>query len=821
MVNHHSQLKLLPPASFGCLLASALVWGIASPVAAQSGEEIFREQCAVCHGEQGQGVELLYEKPLIGDRSVPELTKIINDTMPKEAPKTVVGEQAARVAEYIHKTFYSEQARAQTQSARLELSRLTVVQYENTLADLIGSFRDQGNADRYWKHRLSELRRDDSASVIARKPRGEKEDRHKNLPPHGLQGSYFKSRVVGFRDRVFDRVDPTVNFDFGEGSPDPRLSKEEFAMAWDGSIVAPDTGDYEFIVDTSNGARLFVNDMDVPVIDAVVKSGKQTVHRHSMRLLGGRTYSIRLEYHRSKRAETARVAFKWTRPHHATEVIPERLLVPYRSPEVFIVNTPFPPDDRSTGYVRGTTISKEWNAATTYAALEAAAYISQEINELAGTSPTDKKRDEKLKAFCRKFAERAFRRPLSEEIEKSIIDQQFKKAPDAGTAVKRAILLTLKSPRFLYRELLTPGHDNYDIASRLSFGLWDSLPDEKLLAAARNEKLSDPAERRRQAERMFDDPRTHAKLRGFLHQWLDLDRMHGLGKDREKFPKFDEQLASDLRTSLNLFLDEVVWSDSSDYRDLLLSDVQFLNDDLADYYGFDLRAGAGFREVAFEPGRRAGVLTHPYLMAGFAYSDTSSPIHRGVFIARSVLGRTLNAPPQAFLPIPPDLHPDLTTRERVAMQTSPADCMTCHVMINSLGFSLANFDAVGRFRKQEKGKPIDASGVYTSQQGKSIPLASASDLAEYIATSQESHAAFVEQIFRHVAKQPIQAYGPQDFENLLKSFEEHDFSIKNLMIEAALLSAMPAQPTGTLADEELNHKGAKDTKVSQKIKIRR
>ena len=103
-------------------------------------------------------------------------------------------------------------------------------------------------------------------------------------------------------------------------------------------------------------------------------------------------------------------------------------------------------------------------------------------------------------------------------------------------------------------------------------------------------------------------------------------------------------------------------------------------------------------------------------MAAFAYTATSSPIHRGVFLSRGVLGRTLPAPPAAVAPLAPDLHAGLTTRERVALQTSPKSCQMCHAMINSLGYTLENFDAVGRFRKDEKGKPIDATGTYQTRR---------------------------------------------------------------------------------------------------------
>src|SRR5262249_48147646 len=192
-----------------------------------------------------------------------------------------------------------------------------------------------------------------------------------------------------------------------------------------------------------------------------------------------------------------------------------------------------------------------------------------------------------------------------------------------------------------------------------------------------------------------------------LLQWLKVDQVPDLSKDRSRFPGFDEAVASDLRTSLELFLDDVLWGGPSDFRQLLLADYLFLNGRLGRFYGADLPEGARFEKVVLKGGERAGVLTHPYLMASFAYTGSSSPIHRGVFLARGVLGRSLRPPPEAFTPLAEDLHPQLTTRERVALQTRPQACMACPGLINPLGFPLEQFDALGRLRDKANGQPLD------------------------------------------------------------------------------------------------------------------
>ena len=148
---------------------------------------------------------------------------------------------------------------------------------------------------------------------------------------------------------------------------------------------------------------------------------------------------------------------------------------------------------------------------------------------------------------------------------------------------------------------------------------------------------------------------------------------------------------------------------------------------------------------------------------------------RGVFLVRGVLGVTLRPPPEAFIPLPESQHPDLTTRERVALQTKPTSCQSCHGIINPLGFTLEHFDAVGRFRDQDNGKPIDATGTYLTRTGETVKFDGRRDLAEFLAGSEEVQTAFVEQLFRHLAKQPVRAYGPKELAELRESFAKNGY----------------------------------------------
>ena len=174
-------------------------------------------------------------------------------------------------------------------------------------------------------------------------------------------------------------------------------------------------------------------------------------------------------------------------------------------------------------------------------------------------------------------------------------------------------------------------------------------------------------------------------------------------KDQAAFPGFDDALVADLRTSLEMFIDEVVWSEVSDYRQLVLADY-LLAQRAAGEVLWPRSAGRWrhFTRSPSIPSSVRGVVTHPYLLAALAYHKSSSPIHRGVFVTRKLLGRTLNPPPAAIQFMDGDFDPHMTMREKVSELTKSQNCQSCHSVINPLGFSLENFDAVGRFRTVEQ-----------------------------------------------------------------------------------------------------------------------
>ena len=773
-------------------LISLLLWvspaGAFDPYA--SGRLIYHAQCVECHGGMGEGVADKFDEPLYGDRNLDSLTRLIERTMPEEEPELCVGDEARDVAEFVYHSFYSPAARERIRPPRIELSRLTVAQFENSVADLIAAFR-----------------------------KGPKWDERR-----GLAAEYFDARGSNNDKKILERIDPQIVFQFGEGKPLAEVTgAEEFSMRWRGSIFVEETGDYQFRLRTENGARLWVNNDSTLLIDAWVSSGNMPRDEEAtIRLLGGRAYPIQVAFFKFKE-KTASIELQWRPPHQAWTPVPESVLSPVRVAETLVIQTPFPPDDSSSGYERGIAVSRAWDQAVTHAAVEVADYVLQHANRLAGVAAKAEDRPEDLKTFALQFVERAFRRPLSSDQRALYVDRSFEETPDPEKALQRVVLMTLKAPWFLYPDLGPDPADEYQFASRLALAVWDSLPDNELWQLANNGKLRSPEILHVQAQRLVADPRARTKLRGFFHHWLELEEADDISKDPKAFPEFNDEFLSDLRTSLYLFLDGVVWDGTSDYRELLLADYLYLNRRLADFYGFDWNPSTTevaatdsdlnpesqsqpepqpepetpakvditdreFRKVSVSSAERVGVVTHPFLLSTFAYYKNSSPIHRGVFLSRNVLGRALRPPPMAIEFMDGRFDPSLTMREKVAELTGSAACQTCHAIINPLGFSLEHYDAVGRYRTVDNKKPVDASGDYPLSEGGAMSLTGARDVAVHAASSEEAQRGFIRQLFQHLTKQSPLAYGPVTLDHLGQRFVHSEFHIQKLLVDMALLA---------------------------------
>lgn len=738
------------------------------------GQAIYQRQCTQCHGEKGEGVEAHYPSPLAGDLTVKQLAEVIAETMPEEDPDLCVGEDARLVAEYVFEQFYGEAARLRNRPPRIALSRLTAEQLRQSLADLYGSL---GSAP--WAE----------------------SDR-------GLKGRYYQGTRRKDEAKKIERVDAQLDFDFGNDGPGEEIDPKDFAIVWNGSLSIPQSGKYELILRSSCSCTMdFGGDRRILINNHVQSEGREEFRR-TLHLTGGRAYPLEIEFYQRKRKTEqppAKVSLAWIPPGGQEEVIPSDYLIPVEMPDAFALQVKLPPDDRSYGYERGTSVDRAWDESTTDAAIEFAQIAIDELYpryRRRNRKESDENRGH-LRRFLQSLVETAFRGPIDETTRKLYIDRQIETVEDDAEAIKRVLLLTLKSPRFLYPALATDASGSRQVANRLALTLFDSLPsDAWLVQRAGKDQLKNETQIRQAAERMVRDRRVRAKSRALIYQWFDLGDAEEIVKDAELYPGFDELLVSDLRRSFDRFVEDSLWSETSDFRQLLQADWMYATPRMVEFYGESWKpvdseeSQSALLRTVEDSSVHVGLLTHPLLMSHLAYHDTTSPIHRGVFLTRHVFGRVLRPPNEAFTPLDPDLHPGLTTRQRVILQTGEVSCQVCHQKINSVGFALENFDGAGRFRLKENGQSIDASGSYITRAGEKVAFNGARELGDYLASSEDVHRAIVEATFEHFVKQPINAYGPELSDQLTMSFQESGFNFRQLLVEIAVIVAQ--QPSNEL-----------------------
>lgn len=746
--------------------------------------KLYAEKCASCHGAYGEGVEDLYNLPLAGEASLEQLAERIDSTMPEDDPDACVGDEARAVAKYIYGEFYSVDARRAKgllAAPRVELARLTVAQYRNCVADLLASFTPQPNNN---------------------KP---------NNVEGGLQARYFQSDGMSKTDDLkLERVDGRIDFDFKQGAPTEGIDPTQFAVIWQGSFKTHSTGIHEFHVETPNGVRLYINadsknrhgklrddsseSVEARLIDGWVSSGEHRTLSGKVFLLAGREYPIRIEFFKFLE-DASSIRLTWKPPHGVRTVMDAHTLSPLSAPRTYCIDVPFPADDRSVGYERGRSVSPEWYSATTKGAIATADEVLNRLPLLTGAKKPSEQVD-RLASFMLEFASTAYRRPLT-AAEKELFGEQLFAGDSPESAVRCGVLLVMSSPHFLYTDL--PNDDQqvepYRRAAQLAFTLWDSLPDAVLIEAAKRNRLSTFEELTNQAERMLSDPRAKTKMQGVFSHWLELEE-RDLAKDATLYPDFNAAIIADLRRSLELFVEQVVWSEKSDYRELLLADYLLLNSRLQTLYGHEANESAEVEPTAAHFVRcdatddsRCGILTHPYLLSAFAYHNNTSPIHRGVFVTRNIVGRPLKPPPVAVAFKDSEFAPHLTMREKVTELTRDKACMSCHEVINPLGFALENYDAVGRPQSTVGDKPIDTRSDYTALDGSTHAIASARDIAQFAITSPTAHRAFVTQVFHHMVRQPPAGYGPDVLEQLTSDFAASEFNIQRLLVRIAVVAA--------------------------------
>jgi hypothetical protein len=320
------------------------------------------------------------------------------------------------------------------------------------------------------------------------------------------------------------------------------------------------------------------------------------------------------------------------------------------------------------------------------------------------------------------FADRAWRRPATDDEVKRLlrfVDADDKNGDPFETGLQLALEAILTSPHFLFRvEIDREAGDgphavsDWELATRLSYFLWSSMPDEELFNHARQGDLHQPDVLQAQTRRMLKDPKSHALVDNFADQWLLLRNLKSVTPDPAMFPNFDEALRTAMQKETETYFENVVREDRS-ILDFIDSDYTFVNERLAKHYGIDGVQGTDLRKVTLKDGRRGGVLTQASILTVTSNPTRTSPVKRGKFILESILGTPPPPPP----PDVPPLKEEKKTTEGLSMRqlmeqhrTNPI-CASCHQRLDPLGFGFENFDAIGAWRDRDGKAPIDASGV--------------------------------------------------------------------------------------------------------------
>jgi hypothetical protein len=337
--------------------------------------------------------------------------------------------------------------------------------------------------------------------------------------------------------------------------------------------------------------------------------------------------------------------------------------------------------------------------------------------------PTFETHETLAKKVLRRFATRAYRRPATTaEVDRlcKYVERSLAEGESFEKGIQTALQAVLLSPHFLFRvEIDNDPADakksrllnDYELATRLSYFLWSSMPDDTLFALASEGRLKQPAVLNAQMVRMLKDPKSRGLAENFASQWLTLRNISNVNPNPNQFPEFNDNLRRAMRTETELFFDAVVREDRS-ILDFIDGNFSFVNEDLAKLYGLQGVSGKEFKRVTFSDGTRAGVLTHASILTVTSNPTRTSPVKRGKWVLEQMLGTPPPPAPPGAGELPDDKGGKLvgTLRQRMEQHRQKPLCASCHARMDPLGFGLENFDAIGRWRTVDGEEKIDASG---------------------------------------------------------------------------------------------------------------
>jgi hypothetical protein len=404
------------------------------------------------------------------------------------------------------------------------------------------------------------------------------------------------------------------------------------------------------------------------------------------------------------------------------------------------------------------------------------------------------------KRILENLARRAYRRPVDEEDLKPLLEfyRQGRKNADFEAGIELALSSLLVKPQFLFRIERDPpdvpsGYafriTDLELASRLSFFLWSSIPDDELLELAARNELREPEVLERQVRRMLADDRSRSLATNFAGQWLHLRNLEAVVPDMRLYPDFDDNLRQAMRQETELCFERVMREDRS-VLELIKSDHTYLNERLAKHYGIPHVCGSRFRRVSLDQqNQRGGLLRQGSILTVTSYATRTSPVIRGKWVLENLPGSP-PPPPPADVPALKDntVATNLSVRERLAAHRANAACAGCHNLIDPAGFALENFDAIGRWRTIEEGQPVDASGglpdgsEFTGAQGLEQAI---SDRPEPFVRT------LTEKLLTFALGRGVEHFDAPAVRKIVRDTEENDYRFSQLILGIA--SSTPFQ----------------------------
>lgn len=474
----------------------------------------------------------------------------------------------------------------------------------------------------------------------------------------------------------------------------------------------------------------------------------------------------------------------------------------------------FPPDEEAGGFdnqaavlVVSPLLAEHYLSAAEQLAATHTPTLMGQLPACQGPNADDVACEADADAFIRSFGKRSYRRPLTDDevLDHLAVFREGTMLGDEGyspsTGIEMVVQVMLQSPHFLYRvEFGMPEPEtgdvvaltSYEIASRLSYLLWNTMPDSALFEAADADELRTPEQIEQQARRMLEAPRAREAVKNFHRQWLHLDdiepRILASGKNLDIYPDYYDGLPMLWRQETESFIDYAIFEQDANVTELFTAPYTMMNSELADFYGVTGPAGIEFSRVDLDPSRYAGFLTHAGLMALLAKPDRSSPIHRGKFVREFLLCQPPPPPPD-IVPEAPSVDESQTTREQFSQHSADPLCEGCHRLMDPIGFGFEHFDGIGRFRETEwAGLEIDASGEL-NQTDVDGPYNGVVELAERLASSDQVKTCVVTQWFRFAYGRSETTADDCSMQDVRAAFAAADYDIKELIVALTLTDA--------------------------------